>query len=318
MNCGSWLLTLGSCARVCGNRTATAVILLGATLLMTSGCTSRGMTITSEPPGAEVSINRRVVGETPIRVAFTHYGTYRFELRKDGLQTLVKEETVNPPLYGYDPVTVLADNALPARLNDDIYFHYVMKPLEEGEKAAEADTDTKDGDDKGDRPVKSAYVDPKVIEARMQREKLAKDSLMARAVAARGGDVTHPKTHESMQVAIGAEVSKEKKKPADTDQPVSIADTYSVIGPDLAPNLALPSELGPVARIQAAAPQGPTLAQQLGIEAEKPTASNDKPVADFNTPEPKKAAPILVRTPRDEELIYDKPEVVDPATKKKK
>src|SRR6185295_19080 len=97
------------------------------TLLLTSGCTSRGMTVTSEPPGAEVSINRRVVGTTPIRVAFTHYGTYRIELRKRGYQTLVREEPVNPPVYGYDPVAAVADNLVPSRLNDDVYLHYALK-----------------------------------------------------------------------------------------------------------------------------------------------------------------------------------------------
>jgi len=40
-------------------------------------------TVTSVPPGAEVSINHRVIGVTPIRVGFTHYGTYRIELRKE-------------------------------------------------------------------------------------------------------------------------------------------------------------------------------------------------------------------------------------------
>src|SRR6185295_663981 len=90
------------------------------TLLLTSGCTSRGMTITSEPPGAEVSINRRVVGVTPIRVGFTHYGTYRIELRHEKYQVLVREENVKPPIYGYDPAAAVVDNLVPARLNDEV------------------------------------------------------------------------------------------------------------------------------------------------------------------------------------------------------
>jgi hypothetical protein len=91
------------------------------------GCTSRSITITSSPEGAEVSINRRVIGRTPVRVGFTHYGTYRIELRLDKYDTLVKEETVNAPAYGYDPVSFFTDNAIPARLNDEIYVHYVLK-----------------------------------------------------------------------------------------------------------------------------------------------------------------------------------------------
>ena len=81
-----------------------------ALVLFCTGCTSRGLTVTSEPPGAEVSINRRVVGKTPIRVSFNHYGTYRIELRKEGFKVLVREEPVRPPIYGYDPVALVADN----------------------------------------------------------------------------------------------------------------------------------------------------------------------------------------------------------------
>jgi len=68
------------------------------------GCTSRSITITTNPPGAEVTINYRSVGVTPVRVGFTHYGTYRIEIRKEKFQTLVKEECINAPAYGYEPI----------------------------------------------------------------------------------------------------------------------------------------------------------------------------------------------------------------------
>src|SRR5436305_7152234 len=83
-------------------------------LLFMAGCTSRGITVTTEPPGAELSINNRVVGVTPMRVMFAHYGTYRIEIRKERFKTLVREEKINPPTYGIDPVTVVADNVIPA------------------------------------------------------------------------------------------------------------------------------------------------------------------------------------------------------------
>ena len=104
---------------------------LAAMLIPVPGCTSRTLTITTIPPGAEVSVNRRPIGVTPIRVGFTHYGTYRIEIRKEKFETLVKEEEICPHWYGYDPITFVSDNAIPARINDDIYLHYVLKP--EGE-----------------------------------------------------------------------------------------------------------------------------------------------------------------------------------------
>jgi hypothetical protein len=120
------------------------------------------MTVTSIPEGAEVSINRRVVGKTPIRVNYTHYGSYRIELRKERYQTLVREETLRPPWYGYDPAALFADNAIPARTNDESYLHYVM-----GEVPEQSD----------------------------------RESLLERAALARDGKVTHPKSQEHLEIA---------------------------------------------------------------------------------------------------------------------
>lgn len=95
------------------------------------GCTARSITITTNPPGADVFVNRRLIGKSPVRVGFTHYGVYLVEIRKEKFETLSREECINPPLYSYEPVSLVSDNLIPARLNDDIYLNYVLKP--EGE-----------------------------------------------------------------------------------------------------------------------------------------------------------------------------------------
>ena len=307
---------------VCG------VGLMGLLLLVTTGCTSRGMTVTSEPPGAELSINRRVVGDTPMRVGFTHYGTYRIELRKYGYKVLVREEKVNPPVYGYDPVAAVADNLIPTRLNDEIYLHYVLKPLDaaDGKEVKDGEKKT-DADDKGEKgqdvSVKSPKTDADLLAERSAREQAQKSSLLERAVLARKGEITHPKTHEQIQVAIGGEAPTKAKKPIDSDQPVTIADTYTVIGPSLTPVLDLPPELGSVAPINATAPAGAELAKTYGFEPTNPTpAPGDKTgkPGEFSKPTDDKkpvAPPPVVRTPKDEELIYDKTTPKDPEEKKK-
>lgn len=294
-------------------------ILSGALLLLgVSGCTSRGMTVTSEPPGAEVSINRRVVGETPIRVGFTHYGTYRIELRKYGFQVLVREEKVNPPIYGYDPVAAVADNVLPTRLNDEVYLHYVLKSqdiaLTKGDEKLAPDNGVavpKAGGRTGDDVdvVAVHRSDAELLAAHSARDQSEKSALLDRAVAARNGQIIHPKTHEQIQVAIGPETTKKAAKPSDSDVPVSIADTYSVIGPSLTPMLELPQELGAVKPINESAPQGAILAKEFGLEPTADPAAKaaaEKEGAFSKPDEPKKPAPV-VRTPRDEELIYDQP-----------
>jgi hypothetical protein len=274
--------------------------LSAAVLLASSGCTSRGMTITSEPPGAEVSINRRVVGTTPIRVAYTHYGTYRIEMRKFGYDVLVREEAVNPPIYGYDPPAVVADNIVPARLDDEIYLHYVLKP--HGAKAAEERAEATSSNPSEEKPTEESLV---------EKAAANKAALLDRATKARGGTITHPKTGEEIHVAIGAELNKAPKTAAQADEVVTIAETYTTVGPALTPNLELPAALAPVRLIDAPQPAGPTLAKQYGIETEGANA--------FVKPEEAKktAAPTVVRTPKEEELIYDQPKMTDPSQKKK-
>jgi len=142
---------------------AVLCVLTLASLVVSTGCTSRGMTVTSVPPGAEVSINRRVVGVTPIRVNYTHYGTYRLEIRREHYQTEIRNEHISPPIYGYDPFTFFADNIIPARLNDEIYLHYVLKPVD---------------------------------------EKVDKDALLNRAAQAREGKVVNPRTGEQVEIAM--------------------------------------------------------------------------------------------------------------------
>ena len=290
-------------------------------LLVTSGCTSRGITVTSEPPGGELSINRRVVGDTPMRVGFTHYGTYRIEIRKYGYKVLVREEKISPPVYGYDPVAAVADNFIPARLNDEIYLHYVLKPLDADEK----DGEKKAGDDTAPdvKTAKAPKSDADLLAERSVREQAQKSSLLERAVAARTGQITHPKTHEQIQVAVGSAAPTKAKKPTDADVQVVIQDTYTVIGPSLTPVLDLPPELGSVAPINAVAPQGAELAKEFGFgptNPQPPAAALEKSKSgEFVKPDEKKpVTPVpVVRTPKDEELIYDKATPKDPEEKKK-
>lgn len=260
-------------SEIAGLRMAVTVAAAMLGLLFVTGCTSRGITVTSVPPGAEVSINHRVVGVTPIRVGFTHYGTYRIELRKDKYTVLVREEPVKPPLYGYDPMALVADNLVPARLNDEVYLHYVMKPLEEG------------GGDK---------------QALSDRE-----SLIERAELARAGSVTHPKSGQQYQLALKREAPKTPARlTEDTEQPL-IADSDAF---RLRPN-----ELEPVVKdIKAEKPKGLTLASELNIQ---PVTQPKKSELSFKDPKEDKIIPDrsgVIRTPKDEELIFDEPVLTEP------
>lgn len=254
---------------------AAAIVLLGC-----AGCTGRGLTVTSEPPGAEVSINRRVVGKTPIRVGFNHYGTYRIELRKDGFKVMVREEPVRPPIYGYDPVALVADNVIPARLNDEVYLHYALKPLE-----------LKDDKD-----------------SLTERE-----SLLDRAFAARNGTVTHPQTGEIVQVKLdrippaspGELLAAHEQEEDIIQRRKDVREGASGETPLIAQKSDTIKDKPSLER-----PKEASLAQQFGIDV--PVAAPAKPETRgaFVSPEaikPEKAKPI--RAPKEELLIYQAPKI---------
>lgn len=284
---------MGEMKQMLERAVATACILC---LLGVAGCTSRAMTVTSLPPGAEVSINRRVVGKTPVRVNYTHYGSYRVELRQDRYKTLVRTEHLRPPWYGYDPFSFFADNAIPARINDETYLHYVLEPVPEV----------------GDR-----------------------EGLMKRANMARDGRAIHPETQEEVVVAWGPASPLAQTTDLDAPaQPEAEPATTAFTGPSATPQLELPAELKAPKGITEKPPEATsstpaTSVQPTTTPGETQTATTPAtgttaatPTTPGTTTEPNKTEqpPLPVkrmrRTPQGEILIYDEPMIEDPGKKK--
>ena len=281
--------------------------LILAALVGLSGCTSRAVTVTSLPPGADVTINRRHVGKTPVRVNYTHYGSYRVELRKDRYETLVRKEHLRPPWYGYDPFAFVADNVIPARVNDEAYLHYVLEPV------------------------------PKM-------EMSERQALMARANLARDGKAVNPVTQEAVAIAWAPRERKATAVELDTTGlPKKKSEEPPImVGPKPTPEVALPSELqapkGITERPPEAVPPAPgtepkpvkdpgtTKVEPPPVvkdpDVTRPTPPGPKPVdpdkADPKKP-PQKQPPLPVkrmrRTPKGEILIYDEPVIEDPSKK---
>lgn len=201
----------------------TVIAVLGAGGLL-GGCTGRGMTISSLPEGAEVSINRRVVGRTPVRVGFTHYGAYRVELRKTAepgegdrepvyYQPLIRVEHLDPPWYGYDPFAALADNFIPARIHDETYLHYVLKPLPNPEKEAAKRAAKKHANQalKKTAHGKAASIiekEPPPSPSEEELRKAAYRPLLERALAARRGVAIHPVTKKTVIIKTAGALPK--------------------------------------------------------------------------------------------------------------
>ncbi len=247
------------------------------TLLSTiPACTSRSITVTSTPPGAEVTINHRLVGVTPCRVGFTHYGVYSIELRKEKFEPLSREETINTPGYGYDPISFVTDNAIPARLNDDIYLHYVMKP--EGELSE-------------------------------------RNALLQRMELARLGQI-HLKDGREVAVPYSTPPKTPEQLAKDAQKTQDAANPPTTPGKDGQPPPVIPKPDFKIKEIPTEAPKPPNIGKDLNIKP--PEKKPETPKPDEPAKDPQKDTPPTPRTPKSEELIFEKPAADAPKTDEKK
>jgi hypothetical protein len=81
--------------------------------------------VTSEPPGALVTLNGVEVGSTPLEVGFRYYGQYDLRLRKDGYAPLAAAPWANAPWYEYPPIDFLI---LPLPIETTVRWHYALEP----------------------------------------------------------------------------------------------------------------------------------------------------------------------------------------------
>lgn len=99
-----------------------------ATLTMLAGCADRRLHITSDPPGAIVTLNDIEVGRTPLEVNFTSFGVYDVRLERRGYSTLLTSAEAKPRLHdqpGFDALSAI----LPGRPRTDVRWHFVLEPL---------------------------------------------------------------------------------------------------------------------------------------------------------------------------------------------
>ncbi|MDR1744534.1 MAG: PEGA domain-containing protein [Planctomycetota bacterium] len=107
-----------------------------------SGCVERALVITSDPPGATVTVNQQWKGATPYVVPFKHYGVYDIWIEHPGIEEngrMVKfyplhvGEPVRAPKYQYAGADFVSEVLLPTTLRDQHNLHYTL------ERVAQAD-----------------------------------------------------------------------------------------------------------------------------------------------------------------------------------
>jgi hypothetical protein len=117
-------------------------LIMAAGMTVWCGCVERALVITSDPPGAVVTVNQQWRGTTPYVVPFKHYGVYDIWIEHPGVEEngrMVKfyplhvGEPVKAPKYQYAGADFVSEVLLPTTLHDQRNLHYVL------ERIAEAD-----------------------------------------------------------------------------------------------------------------------------------------------------------------------------------
>jgi hypothetical protein len=97
---------------------------------LSTGCVTRRVLITSEPPGAVVFRDGQPIGATPCEESFVYYGTYKYRLVKDGYQIADVPYEMIPPVYEYPGLDFIFENVLPFQFRDRHQVHVNLQPLE--------------------------------------------------------------------------------------------------------------------------------------------------------------------------------------------
>lgn len=104
-----------------------SLLVIAALGLVLGGCADRRLFITSDPPGALVTLNDVEVGRTPVEVNFTWFGVYDVRLQRAGFETLQTSAEAEPELHdqpGFDALSAL----WPRRPETVVRWHFVLEP----------------------------------------------------------------------------------------------------------------------------------------------------------------------------------------------
>ncbi|MHC5211974.1 MAG: PEGA domain-containing protein [Planctomycetota bacterium] len=94
------------------------------------GCVTRKLFLVTDPPGARVSLDGRIVGTTPYSVEFLSYGTRRLELELDGHARRVEPLDLELPWWQVFPMDLVTDLLVPWTIEDERHFSFTLDPVD--------------------------------------------------------------------------------------------------------------------------------------------------------------------------------------------
>ena len=125
---------------------ACGVFLALAALFPLSGCVERALVVTSEPTGADVTINQQWKGKTPYVLPFKHYGVYDIWIEHPGIEEGGRQikfyplhvgEPIRAPGYQYAGADFVTEVLLPTTLRDQHNLHYVLERVDKADEVAD-------------------------------------------------------------------------------------------------------------------------------------------------------------------------------------
>ncbi|MDQ7781011.1 MAG: PEGA domain-containing protein [Planctomycetota bacterium] len=115
--------------------TAGAVLFAAAVLLVTVGCVERKLTIKSDPTGGTVWLDGVDVGEAPVTVPFTYYGTREVVVEKELHRPVRLLVPIGAPAYQIFPLDFFTEVILPTKIVDHRIITVGLEPLTPTPKA---------------------------------------------------------------------------------------------------------------------------------------------------------------------------------------
>ncbi len=111
-------------------------LVLVAIIFVSSGCVTRTITVKTNPSNALVYIDDKLVGESPVTVPFTYYGTRKIMVEKrDDDEKLTHERTITfekikTPVYEIFPLDFVSELIWPRELKNEHILTYDLVELE--------------------------------------------------------------------------------------------------------------------------------------------------------------------------------------------
>jgi len=105
------------------------VLRLIPVVLLLAGCTERRLFVRTDPPNANVRVNGKRVGLSPVGWRFDHYGKVLVEVDRDGYQAEQRVVDLDAPWWQWPGADFLTDVLWPGTLRYDQVVSIALEPL---------------------------------------------------------------------------------------------------------------------------------------------------------------------------------------------